>query len=97
MAARTPRHLVPNWAMPSEKRISRSYPEVPTPYRTLEDNDIKVFDIEVNMARSLITSNPNKRPKHFANLFEECVFVFTIMMAIASTVSEFIHDSSLLC
>jgi len=43
------------------------------------------FDIEVEMAGSLIISNPNARPEHFRNLFEECLFVFMVMMATAST------------
>jgi len=43
------------------------------------------FDIEVEMARSLITSDPDARPEHFRNLFEECLFVFMVMMATAST------------
>jgi MFS family permease len=37
------------------------------------------------MAHSPITSNPNSRPEYFRNLFEECLFVFTVMMATAST------------
>lgn len=37
------------------------------------------------MARSLITSDPSARPEHFRNLFEECLFVFMVMMATAST------------
>ena len=37
------------------------------------------------MARSLITSDPDARPGHFRNLFEECLFVFMVMMATAST------------
>lgn len=45
----------------------------------------RAFDIEVDMAQSLITSDPNARPKHFRNLFEECLFVFMVMMATAST------------
>ncbi|PVH80480.1 MFS general substrate transporter [Cadophora sp. DSE1049] len=37
------------------------------------------------MAFALVASDPNARPKQFRNLFEECIFVFTAMMAIAST------------
>ena len=37
------------------------------------------------MARSLIASDPDARPEHFRNLFEECLFVFMVMMATAST------------
>ena len=43
------------------------------------------FDIEVEMARSLISSDPNTRPEHFRNLLQECLFVFMVMMATAST------------
>ncbi|KAE8444781.1 hypothetical protein EG329_014241 [Mollisiaceae sp. DMI_Dod_QoI] len=45
----------------------------------------KAFDIEVDMARALITADPNARPRHFRNVFEEVVFVFTVMMATACT------------
>jgi hypothetical protein len=48
-------------------------------------SNYKAFDIEVEMARSLITSDPDVRPEHFRNLFEECLFVFMVMMATAST------------
>ena len=45
----------------------------------------RAFDLEVEMAQSLITFDPNARPGHFRNLFEECLFVFMVMMATAST------------
>jgi hypothetical protein len=48
-------------------------------------SDNRAFDIEVEMARFLITANPDARPKHFRNLFEEFLFVFMVMMATAST------------
>lgn len=67
--------LVKNWKMPSEKLA------------TLHDHDTQAFDVEVDMARALISPDPNARPKHFSNFFEEDVFVFAIMMATASTVS----------
>ncbi|KAK2624927.1 hypothetical protein QTJ16_005296 [Diplocarpon rosae] len=52
---------------------------------TLVDSEVKAFDVEADMALALVVSNPNARPRHFRNLFEECIFVFTAMMAIAST------------
>jgi hypothetical protein len=48
-------------------------------------SDYKAFEIDVEMARSLITSDPDARPEHFRNLFEEYLFVFMVMMATAST------------
>jgi hypothetical protein len=45
----------------------------------------RAFNIEAEMARALITSDPDARPKHFRNLLEECLFVFVVMMATAST------------
>ncbi|CZR68615.1 related to aminotriazole resistance protein [Phialocephala subalpina] len=45
----------------------------------------KAYNIEVDMARELITADPNSRPKHFRNVFEEFIFVFTVMMATACT------------
>ncbi|KAH7420231.1 major facilitator superfamily domain-containing protein, partial [Cadophora sp. MPI-SDFR-AT-0126] len=42
-------------------------------------------DVEAEMAFALVASDPNARPKQFRNLFEECIFVFTAIMAIAST------------
>ncbi len=54
---------------------------------TLVNSDIRAFDVEADMAFALVASDPNARPKHFRNLFGECTFVFTAMMAIASTVS----------
>ena len=36
-------------------------------------------------SRLQLDADPNARPKCFRNLFEECIFVFTVMMATAST------------
>lgn len=47
----------------------------------------KAYNVEVDMARELITADSNSRPKHFHNVFEEVIFVFTVMMATACTVS----------
>jgi hypothetical protein len=47
--------------------------------------DVKCFDIEADMAEAVIPRDPNARPKHFTSPFEECVFVFTVMMSAAST------------
>lgn len=43
------------------------------------------FAIQANMADYLALANPNARPEHFRNLFEECIFVFAIMMATSAT------------
>ena len=45
----------------------------------------KAFDVEVSMAQALMPQDPNGRPAHFANNFEEAIFVFTVMMATAAT------------
>ena len=37
------------------------------------------------MAEALMPSPPNARPKNFRSTFEECVFIFTVMMCAAST------------
>jgi len=50
-------------------------------------NDTLNADIEASPVRSLLPQDhdPNARPKCFRNIFEECIFVFTVMMATAST------------
>jgi hypothetical protein len=53
----------------------------------LSDKQTGPFYIEVNMAQSLISSDANGRPIHFANCLQESIFVLTIMMATAATVS----------
>ncbi|KAG4428451.1 hypothetical protein IFR05_016063, partial [Cadophora sp. M221] len=54
-------------------------------FATLVNSDVTAFDVEADMAFALVASDPNARPKQFRNLFEECIFVFTAMIAIAST------------
>lgn len=68
--------------MPTEKMQSSSATD-PTPGTTA----VNSLDIEMGVARRLVGVDPNTRPKCFRNLFEEIVFVFTAMMATASTVS----------
>jgi hypothetical protein len=41
--------------------------------------------VDAEMAESLMPTDPNARPKNFRTTFEECVFVFTVMMCSAST------------
>jgi hypothetical protein len=53
--------------------------------RTPESSNHKAFDVEVSMAQALMPQDPNGRPAHFANNFEEVIFVFTVMMATAAT------------
>jgi len=48
-------------------------------------SDCKSLDVEAGMAQALIHQGANARPKHFKNLFEECIFVFAVMMATSST------------
>jgi hypothetical protein len=48
-------------------------------------SDIKRHDLEANMAHALVPDDPNARPKEFKNIFEEVFFIFTVMMANAST------------
>jgi hypothetical protein len=45
----------------------------------------EALDAEVSMAQALMPQDPNGRPAHFANNFEEAIFVFTVMMATAAT------------
>lgn len=52
------------------------------------NSDFKSFDVEAELGRELVTSDPNSRPSHFRNRSEELVFIFTVMMATASTVSS---------
>ena len=51
----------------------------------LHHPDVKCFDVEADMAEAVIPQDPNARPKHFSSAFEECVFIFTVMMSAAST------------
>ena len=37
------------------------------------------------MAEALMPQDPNARPRYFSSTFEECVFVFTVVMSAAST------------
>jgi len=50
-------------------------------------NDTSNADLEANATGSLLPhdQHPNARPQCFRNIFEECIFVFTVMMATAST------------
>lgn len=52
---------------------------------TVHHSDVKSFDVEADMAEALVPSHPNARPKNFCSTFEECVFIFTVMMCAAST------------
>jgi hypothetical protein len=66
------------------------YPSLPSlpSLTTAPYSAIRSFDAEVDVeqtVQTLIPQNPNARPKHFRNNFEECIFVFTVMMATAST------------
>jgi hypothetical protein len=51
----------------------------------VQHSDVKSFDIEADMAEALMPRDPNARPKTFRTAFEECVFVFTVVMCAAST------------
>ena len=51
----------------------------------LDSLSIKVFDVEADMVQHLNLPDPNARPSCFRNTFEECIYVFTVMMATAST------------
>lgn len=48
-------------------------------------SDVESLDVEADMAESLMPHDPNARPENFTSTFEECVFVFTVVMASAST------------
>lgn len=45
----------------------------------------KVLAVEADLAQFFQTLDPNARPKHFKNAFEEWIFVFTVMMCTAAT------------
>jgi hypothetical protein len=47
--------------------------------------DVESFDVEADMAEAVMQHDSNARPEHFTSTFEECVFVFTVVMASAST------------
>lgn len=55
---------------------------------TAVGNHDNSFVVEMTGARSFGEMDPNSGPRCFGNLFEEIVFVFTVMMAMASTVSD---------
>jgi hypothetical protein len=63
------------------------YPLLTSSTAGVASSDVKAFDVEVAMAKSIMDPNPDARPRHFRNLFQECIFVFTVMMSTASTVS----------
>ncbi|CZS92013.1 related to aminotriazole resistance protein [Rhynchosporium graminicola] len=69
----------------SNQPCSSDYTPRPSFTTTLVNSDVNAFDVEADMAFALIASDPNARPKQFRTLFEEYIFVFTAMMAIAST------------
>jgi hypothetical protein len=81
--ARAPKDR-PVWMMPSRTAGQHSYPVTPSVNESVHSR-YKAFDIGVAMARALITSDADARPKHFRNLFSECLFVFMVMMSTAST------------
>jgi hypothetical protein len=58
---------------------SLSSPATLAPYEDLE----RAFPGD--MAEPLIPQDPNARPKCFRNLFEEGIFIFTVMMATSAT------------
>lgn len=74
----------PSWMTPSMNPNQHPYPLTSSVTGSVHPR-YTAFDIEVEMARALITSDPDARPKHFRSLFEECLFVFMVMMATAST------------
>lgn len=49
------------------------------------ESNHEALDVEARMAKALMPQDPNARPTHFANNFEEAIFVFTVMMATAAT------------
>ncbi|OWP01737.1 hypothetical protein B2J93_2329 [Marssonina coronariae] len=90
--------VIPDWELPIPQLITTPVSRPDTTRKlpsqssrsactstTLVNSDIKAFDVEADMAFALVSSDPNARPKNFRNLFEECIFVFTAMMAVAST------------
>jgi hypothetical protein len=88
--ARTPQYhgldsrSYPNIALNSNFKIYSSLPSLPS-LTTVPYSDVKSFDVEADVAQTLIQQDPNARPRYFRNNFEECIFVFTVMMATAST------------
>jgi hypothetical protein len=62
------------------------YPTLFSSTAGVASSDVKAFDVEVAMANSIIDLNPDARPRHFRSLFQEYIFVFTVMMSTASTV-----------
>lgn len=63
----------------------KSLPSLPS-LTTIPYSAARSSDVEADAVHSpLLQQDPNTRPKHFRNNFEECIFVFTVMMATAST------------
>jgi hypothetical protein len=75
----------PCWTELSTISKRNSWPFPSPPRRPSLCYRCKSFANKVEMAGSLITSDPNARPEHFRNLFQECLFIFMVMMATAST------------
>ncbi|KAL2071894.1 hypothetical protein VTL71DRAFT_13129 [Oculimacula yallundae] len=82
-------HVLPilgSYTLKHEKMVLADGTHVMKPsFSTLVNSDINAFNVEADMALALVASDPNARPKQFRSLFEECIFVFTAMMAVAST------------
>lgn len=56
-----------------------------TGQQSASDPDDKSQDVEAAMAEVIEDEDPDARPKVFRNAFEECIFVFTVMLSTAST------------
>jgi hypothetical protein len=77
-----------SWTLTHALNISNSnyniYSSLPS-LATAPYSSVRSFDVEAEVAKTLIPHDQNARPKHFRNGFEECIFVFTVMMATSST------------
>jgi hypothetical protein len=51
------------------------------PYSAIHSSEIEAEPADF----ALLQQDRNARPKHFRNNFEECIFIFTVMMATGST------------
>jgi len=66
------------WPQSSIRSTHTNYQEQPA-------TTLKSGDLEADLSAGLVEQDPNARPKCFRNLFEEIIFILTVMMAVSCT------------
>ena len=76
---------LPSWTLPSLN--PNRHPDPPSSAGSKGIYSVHdALEAEYDLSRSLVDDpDPNVRPKPFRSLVEECLFVFMVMMATAST------------